>query len=176
MSNTISTGAGLLLDRVGRKKITAIYLFFSKHRKTSCNLDLLIFNGLGKGERIIEGYTFLGFMSKQAPISKRELKTSLLVIALLVGVLSLSSLLLVTQYWFVWPAIVACLLVAVGYFAASKTPYQCPSCEKAFKINALQDFFAPQGITKSSNGQLLEWKLLKCTGCNRREKCYRAQE
>jgi len=159
----------------GRKKITAFYLF-SKHRKTSCNLDLLILNRLGKGERIIEGVAFLGFMSKQAPISKRELKTSLLVIALIVGVLSLSSLLLLTQYWFVWPGIVVCLLVFVGYFAASKTTYQCPSCEKAFKITALQDFFAPHGITKSSNGQLLEWKLLKCPGCNRREKCYRVKK
>ena len=139
-------------------------------------MDLLTLNVLRKGERIIEGAAFLGFMSKQAPISKRELKTSLLIIVLIVGVIALSSLLLVTQYWFIWPVIVTCLLIAVGYFVASKTLYQCPSCEKAFKITALQDFFAPHGITKSSNGQLLEWKLLKCPECNRREKCYRAQE
>jgi hypothetical protein len=115
-------------------------------------------------------------MSKQAPISKRELKTSLLIIALIVGVIALSSLLLFTQYWLVWPAIVACMLMAIGYFTASKDAYQCPSCEKAFKITALQDFFAPHGITKNSDGQLFEWKLLKCPGCNRKEKCYRSQE
>jgi fatty-acid desaturase len=117
---------------------------------------------------------FLGSMSKQAPISKRELKTSLLLIVLIVGVIALSSLLLVTQYWFIWSTIIVCMLVAVGYFAASKDVYQCPSCKEAFKITKLQDFFAPHGITKSSNGQLYEWKLLKCPGCSKREKCYRA--
>jgi hypothetical protein len=93
-----------------------------------------------------------------------------------VGVISLSSLLLVTQYWFVWPVILVCLLVAIGYFTASKDPYQCPSCKKAFKVTTLQDFFALHGITKGFNGQLYEWKLLKCPECNKREKCYRAQE
>ena len=115
-------------------------------------------------------------MLKQAPISKRELKTSILFIALIVGVIALSSLFLVTQYWFVWPVIIVCLFIAVGYFAASKYAYQCPSCDRAFNITALKDFFAPHGITKGSNKQLYEWKLLKCPGCNKREKCYRVQE
>ena len=66
------------------------------------------------------------------------------------GVIALSSLLLVTQYWFVWPAIIVCVLVAVGYFTASKDIYQCPSCKEAFKITKLQDFFALHGITKDS--------------------------
>jgi len=115
-------------------------------------------------------------MSKRAPISKRELKSSLLLIVLIVGVIALSSLLLVTQYWFVWPALIVFVLVAVGYFAASKDIYQCPSCKEAFSITKLQDFFALHGITKSSNGQLFEWKLLKCPGCSKREKCYRVKE
>jgi hypothetical protein len=97
-------------------------------------------------------------------------------IALIVGVIAVSSLLLVTPFWFVWPVIFVSLLVAIGYFLASKDPYQCPSCKKAFKVTALQDFFAPHGITKSSNGQLYEWKLLKCPECKKREKCFRAQE
>jgi hypothetical protein len=121
------------------------------------------------------GVAFLGFMLMQEPISKRELKTSLLFIALIVGVIALSSLLLVTQYWFVWPIILDCLLIAIGYFTASKDPYQCPSCKKVFKITILQDFFALHGITKGSNGQVYEWKLLKWPGCNKREKCYRAE-
>jgi fatty-acid desaturase len=115
-------------------------------------------------------------MSKRAPISKRELKSSLLLIVLIVGVIALSSLLLVTQYWFVWPALIVLVLVAVGYFAASKDIYHCPSCKEAFSITKLQDFFALHGITKSSNGQLFEWKLLKCPGCSKREKCYRVKE
>jgi fatty-acid desaturase len=115
-------------------------------------------------------------MSKQAPISKRELKTSFLLIALIVGVIALSSLLLVTQYWFVWPALIVCILIAVGYFTASKDVYQCPSCKEAFKITKLQDFFALHGITKTSNGQLFEWKLIKCPGCSKREKCYREKK
>jgi hypothetical protein len=90
-------------------------------------------------------------MSKKAPISKREMKSLLLLISSIVGVIALSSLLLVTQYWFVWPAIIACLLVAVGYFTASKDIFQCSSCKEAFKITKLQDFFAPHGITKTSN-------------------------
>jgi hypothetical protein len=118
---------------------------------------------------------FFGFMLKREPISKRELKTSLLFIALIVGVIAISSLLLVTQYWFVWPVILVCLLVGIGYFTASKDPYQCPACKKLFKVTALQDFFAPHGITKGSKGQLYEWKLLKCPECNKREKCYRSR-
>ena len=77
------------------------------------------------------------------------------------------------RYWFVWPIILDCLLVAIGYFTVSKDLYQCPSCKKVFKITALQDFFALHGITKGSNGQVYEWKLLKWPGCNKREKCYR---
>jgi hypothetical protein len=127
-------------------------------------------------ERIIERLLLLGFMVEQTSISKRELKTSVALIALIVGVITLSSLLLFTQYWFVWPAILVSLLLVVGYFAASKNLYQCPSCNKAFKITAVQDFFAPHGIKKDSNGQLLEWKLLKCPQCGKRVKCYRVQE
>ena len=115
-------------------------------------------------------------MEKQAPISKKELKTSALLITLIVGIVTLSSLLLLTQYWFVWPAILVSMLIGVGYFSASNNFYQCPSCDKEFKITALQDFFAPHGITKNSTGQLFEWKLLKCPQCNTREKCYRARK
>jgi hypothetical protein len=126
-----------------------------------------------KNNRVV---AFLGSMSKQAPISKRELKTSFLLIALIVGVIALSSLLLATQYWFVWPALIVCILIVVGYFTASKNIYQCPSCKETFKITKLQDFFALHGITKTSNGQLFEWKLVKCPGCSKREKCYREKE
>ncbi len=129
-----------------------------------------------KTERIIECMVFLGFMAKQAPISKKELQLSVAVIALIVGVLALSSLLLVTQYWFVWPGVLVSLLVVVGYFTASKNFYQCLSCDQEFKITALQDFFAPHGITKGSNGQFFEWKLLKCPQCSKREKCHRIKE
>ena len=119
---------------------------------------------------------FLVYMSKHAPISTRELKTSFLFIALIVGIIVLSSLLLATQYWFVWPALIVCILIAVGYFTASKNIYQCPSCKETFKITKLQDFFALHGITKTSHGQLFEWKLIKCPGCCKREKCYREKE
>jgi fatty-acid desaturase len=137
---------------------------------------VLLVVGMQYARKNNSAVAFLGFMLMQEPISKRELKTSLLFIALIVGVIAISSLLLVTQVWFVWPVILVCLLVAIGYFTASKDPYQCPSCKKAFKVTALQDFFALHGITKGSNGQVYEWKLLKCPECNRREKCYRAQE
>ena len=113
-------------------------------------------------------------MAKQAPIPKAEIKKSALLIALIVGIIALSSLLLLTQYWFVWPAIIVGVLIVVGYFSASKDFYRCPSCDKEFKITALQDFFAPHGLTKGSNGELFEWKLLKCPQCNAREKCYRS--
>ncbi len=128
------------------------------------------------GRKNNRAFAFFASVSKHAPISKQELKTSFLLIALIVGVLVLSSLVLATQYWFVWPVIIACLLVVVGYFAASKDAYQCPSCGKAFKIAKLQDFFAPHGITKGPNKELFDWKLLKCPECNRREKCFRASE
>jgi len=114
-------------------------------------------------------------MVEQSPISKRELKTSIAVIALIVGVIALSSLLLFTQYWFVWPIVLASMLIAIGYFTASKDFYQCPSCDTAFKTTTLQDFFALHGITKGSNGELFEWKILKCPKCNLREKCFCTQ-
>lgn len=116
----------------------------------------------------------VGFMAKQAPIPKAEIKKSAILIALIVGIIALSSLLLLTQFWFVWPALIVGLLIVVGYFSASKNVYQCPSCDNEFKIKALQDFFAPHGLTKGSNGELFEWKQLKCPQCNAREKCYRS--
>jgi len=115
-------------------------------------------------------------MVTKAPISKRELRASVALIALILGITILSSLLLLTQYWFVWPIILASMLIATGHFTASKDFYQCPSCETAFKITALQDFFAPHGIAKGLSGELFEWKLLKCFQCNKSEKCYRAQK
>jgi hypothetical protein len=112
-------------------------------------------------------------MTTPAPISKKELKTSIAVIGLVIGTISFGSLLLFTPYWFVWPIIVVCTLVAVGYFSASKYNYQCPACKVEFKITALQDFFAPHGISKGPKGELYEWKLLKCPQCGKREKCFR---
>ncbi len=115
-------------------------------------------------------------MEKKAPISKREIRTSVTLITLILGIIILSSLLLLTQYWFVWLIILPSVLIIIGHFTASKSFYQCPSCDTAFNITALQDFFAPHGITKGSNGELFEWKLLKCPGCSKRKKCFRSQE
>ncbi len=112
-------------------------------------------------------------MTDRAPISKRELKTSAAVIALLIAGIIVSSILLVTPYWFLWPIITVCLLIAVGYFSASKYSYQCPNCKEEFKITALQDFFAPHGISRGPDGELYEWKLLKCPSCSKRMKCFR---
>jgi uncharacterized C2H2 Zn-finger protein len=114
-------------------------------------------------------------MAKKAPISKRELRTSIALITLILGITILSSLLLLTQYWFVWLIVLASMFIVVGYFTASKDFYQCPSCDTTFRITAIQDFFAPHGITKGLDGELFEWKLLKCPQCNLREKCYRTQ-
>jgi hypothetical protein len=112
-------------------------------------------------------------MANPEPIGKREIRISLGVIALTVAVLIVSSFLLTTLYWFVWPIIVVCTLVAVSYVTASKHFYQCPCCKKEFKITAMEDFFAPHGISKAQNGKLLEWKLLKCLQCDKRQRCYR---
>lgn len=114
-------------------------------------------------------------MTNRAPISKGELKTSAAVLVLLIGGIIVSSILLVTSYWFLWPIITVCLLVAVGYFSASKYSYQCPNCKKEFKITALQDFFAPHGISRGPSGELYEWKLLKCPSCASRSKCFRVE-
>jgi DNA-directed RNA polymerase subunit RPC12/RpoP len=114
-------------------------------------------------------------MTDRAPISKRELKTSAAVLVLLIGGIIVSSILLVTSYWFLWPIITVCLLVAVGYFSASKYSYQCPNCKKEFKITVLQDFFAPHGISRGPSGELYEWKLLKCPSCGSRSKCFRVE-
>ena len=118
---------------------------------------------------------FSSFMTGLASISKRELKTSAAVIALLITAIIISSTLLVTSYWFLWPIIIVCLLLAVGYFSATKYSYRCPNCMEEFKITALQDFFAPHGISRGSNGELYEWKLLKCPSCNKRVKCFRVE-
>ena len=114
-------------------------------------------------------------MTDRAPISKRELKTSAAVIALLIGGIIVSSILLATPYWFLWPIITVCLLITVGYFSASKYSYQCPICKKEFKITALQDFFAPHGISRGPDRELYEWKLLKCPSCGKRMKCFRVE-
>lgn len=114
-------------------------------------------------------------MATPAPIPKKELKRSLVAIAIIAAALSLSFLVFLTHYWFVWPAILIIILVTIGYFAASKHSYQCPSCSQEFKITAIQDFFAPHGISKDPNGELYEWKLLKCPNCKKRQKCYRVK-
>jgi len=114
-------------------------------------------------------------MAKPVSIPKKELQWSVVVIALIIGAFVLSPLVLFTPYWFVWPAILLCSLFTIGCFSASKHPYQCPSCKNTFKITVLQDFFAPHGVTKGSNWDLFEWKLLKYPECNKREKCYRVE-
>ena len=105
-----------------------------------------------------------GCYGKASAVPKKEIKQSVLVIVLLIGIIVISTPLLLSSYWFVWPIIVVCLLIGVGYFSVSKHPYQCPSCNKQFRITALQDFFAPHGISRGSNGEVYEWKMLKCPG------------
>ena len=114
-------------------------------------------------------------MAKRAAISKQELKQSIAYIAIIVGIIAVSSLLLTTQFWFFWPIIVGASLVTIGIFFGSKAFYQCPCCSKLFKISALQDFFAPHGVSRGENGEINEWKLLKCPACCKREKCYRVE-
>ena len=114
-------------------------------------------------------------MAKLAAISKQELKQSIAYIAIIVGIIAVSSLLLTTQFWFFWPIIVGATFVMIALFFGSKSFYQCPCCNKPFKITALQDFFAPHGLTRGGNGEIYEWKLLKCRGCGKREKCYRVE-
>ncbi len=112
-------------------------------------------------------------MTKPATISKREIKQSAAYIAIIVGIIAVSSLLQTTKYWFLWPIIVGATLVVIAFFFVSKSFYQCPCGDKPFKISALQDFFAPHGITRGEHGEINEWKLLKCPGCGKRQKCYR---
>ena len=112
-------------------------------------------------------------MVKPAPVSKKEIKWSILVITLFIGAIVISTPILLTSYWFVWPIIVVCLLVGLGYFSASKHPYQCSLNHEPFTITVLQDFFAPHGVSKDPNGEVYEWKMLKCPGCKKRQKCFR---
>jgi len=114
-------------------------------------------------------------MSQPVPVPKSEIKVSLALIAVLVIVVAVSSLLMLTPYWYLWPVILGVVLVLVAYFSASKHLYRCPNCGEEFRISALQDFFAPHGISRNPDGELLEWKLLKCPSCSKREKCYRVK-
>ncbi len=111
---------------------------------------------------------------KPEPVHKRELRLSLIAIAIILTIIGASSLILFTAYWFTWPIMMVILLIATGYFTASKHVYQCPSCKEGFRITKLQDFFSPHGIARGPNGELYEWKILKCPGCSKREKCYRS--
>ena len=112
-------------------------------------------------------------MAKRVAISKQELKQSIAYIAIIAGIIAVSSLLLTTHFWFLWPIIVGATLITIGIFFGSKAFYQCPCCIKPFKISAIQDFFAPHGISRGKKGEINEWKLLKCPSCSKREKCYR---
>ena len=111
-------------------------------------------------------------MEPPFPITRKEWHISLVWISVILMVLLVSSLLLFTTFWFIWPLIVVVILVAVGSLTGSKKSWQCPSCGAIYKITALQDFLAPHGISKGSQGELLEWKSLKCTSCSKRSKCF----
>ena len=114
-------------------------------------------------------------MAEPASIPQKEIKQSLVVIAVIVGLIILSTSVLFTQFWYVWFVLIVCLLLSIGYFAKSKNSYQCSLNHKPFTISATQDFFAPHGIRRSPNGEVYEWKMLKCPECEKRQKCYRVQ-
>jgi hypothetical protein len=114
-------------------------------------------------------------MDKIQSITKSEMRRSLGFILLLVIVLGVSTLLFWTPVWYLWFPIVIIILGIIAYTAASKSHYLCPVCHEQFTITALQDFFAPHGITKI-DGKWVEWKLLKCPKCLTRSKCYPLQE
>jgi hypothetical protein len=111
-------------------------------------------------------------MEPPEPVTRRELHRSLAGIAIIVLVLVTSSLLLFTELWFIWPIILMVILLAIGALTVSKKPWQCPSCGTVFKITALQDLFAPHGMSRGSKGELLEWKILKCPACGKRSTCH----
>jgi riboflavin transporter FmnP len=85
----------------------------------SNNLLVLDQNHFGRltyiwAQKVINRLFVLNRMAKPAPISKKELKTSVIIIALIVGAFILSTLVLVTQYWFALPIFVVCLLLPWG--------------------------------------------------------------
>lgn len=82
-----------------------------------------------------------------------------LVLLLFIGVIILSSILLLPYYWYIWLLAVITGGLALVIWHTKNFAYLCPKCGKVFEISILENFLSPNGINR---------KYLKCPRCRRR--------
>ncbi len=76
-----------------------------------------------------------------------------------VTVMSLSSIILFSEYWYFWLLIVVGGMTLIVTWHAKNFAYRCPGCGEIFEVSAMEDFFGPNGVNK---------KYLRCPKCGKR--------
>jgi hypothetical protein len=80
-------------------------------------------------------------------------------------VIAFGSLLLFTDYWYVWPILIVGGIVILTRFQTKHYACRCRECGHEFEISFMTNLLAPHGIDKEGS-----WQWLKCPGCKHRTK------
>lgn len=82
-----------------------------------------------------------------------------------VVVITLGTLLLFTDYWYLWLLLVVGGVVILVLRQTKKYACRCRNCGNEFEISFLSNLLAPHGVDKEGS-----WQWLKCPSCEQRTK------
>lgn len=111
-------------------------------------------------------------MKEYKEVTKKEWKDSIIVIAIFIGIVTVSSVLFFTAYWYLWFIILGVSMVGIIALVVRQEGgvlFKCPVCGQEFEISALKSAFSPHGVTKKED-KWYEWKYLECPVCHGKNK------
>ena len=92
-------------------------------------------------------------------VPRRDWGRTSMFLLLFVAIISLSSILLLTEHWYFWFLIVTACLAFIVTWHAKNFAYHCPRCGNIFEISIKEYLLAPNGMDK---------KYIKCPKCEKR--------
>lgn len=96
---------------------------------------------------------------------RRDWITGIASLVIFVVVITLGSLLLFTDFWYLWPILVVGGVVILVLRQTRNYACRCRDCGYEFEITFLTNLLAPHGVDREGS-----WQWLKCPGCQQRTK------
>lgn len=92
-------------------------------------------------------------------VTGRDWDRTTLLLIIFVGLMSLSSIILLPDHWYFWILIVVEGMALITTWHAKNFAYRCPGCGEVFEVSPMEDLLGPNGVNK---------KYLRCPKCKKR--------
>ena len=97
--------------------------------------------------------------------TRKDWVTGIASLVIFVLVITISALLLFTDYWFLWPVLVLGGIVILVRWHTKQYACRCRNCEAEFEISFFTNLLAPHGVDKEGS-----WQWVRCPNCQKRTK------